>query len=113
MASRSRRNQPGTRPEFPWYSFPRDVAPAVHARWTAKLELLRKRRVHVPAVVDWYWVGQSGLMDVVESYFDKLFNGVDGQFMCLGWRQIFEIQEVVYTESIHGFFYKKGWDICR
>ncbi|CAH1427560.1 unnamed protein product [Lactuca virosa] len=103
MASRSRRNQPGTCPEFPWYSFLRDVAPAVRARWTAKLELLRKRRVHVPAVVDWYWIGQSGLMDAVESYFDKLFNGVDGKFMCLGWRRIFEIQEVVYIESVHEF----------
>lgn len=78
LASRSRRNQPGTRPEFPWYSFPRDVAPAIHSRWTVELEMMKKRRVHVPMFVDWHWIGQTGLMDDMDPYPEKLFNGVHG-----------------------------------
>ncbi|CAH1447367.1 unnamed protein product [Lactuca virosa] len=32
MASRARRHQPGSRPDFSWYSFPRTVGPEIHAR---------------------------------------------------------------------------------
>ncbi|CAH1450870.1 unnamed protein product [Lactuca virosa] len=79
MANRLRRNQPGGRPVFPWYSFPRDVAPEIGIGW------------------------DKGLMESIEPYLDKVFNGVHGQFMCLGWRRIFEIQEVVYKELVHDF----------
>ncbi|CAI9299788.1 unnamed protein product [Lactuca saligna] len=71
MTNRVRRNQPVTR-DFPWYSFPRDVAPETHAQWTTKLDLLKKRKVHVLVEVDWHWIGSSGLMDVMEPYLDKL-----------------------------------------
>lgn len=33
MASRTRKNQPGNRPDFPWYSFPRIVGPEVLVQW--------------------------------------------------------------------------------
>ncbi|CAH1441649.1 unnamed protein product [Lactuca virosa] len=102
MTSRSRRSQPVTC-DFPWYSFPRNVPPETHACWTVKLDLLKKRKVHVPAEVDWHWIGNSGLMEAIEPYLDKVFNGVHGQFMCLGWRRIFEIQEVVYKELVYEF----------
>lgn len=92
MANHLRRNQPRGRPTFPWYSLLMDVAPEVHARWNAKLELMKKRKVHVTAFVDRLWMGQIGLMEAMETYLDKVFNGVHGLFMCLGWRQIFEIQ---------------------
>ena len=85
MTSRIRRSQPATR-DFPWYSFPRDVAPETRGLWTAKLDLLKKRKVHVPVEVDRHWIGNSGLMEAMEPYLDKVFNGVQGQFMCLGWR---------------------------
>ncbi|CAI9271401.1 unnamed protein product [Lactuca saligna] len=77
MTSSIRRSQPVTR-DFPW-------------------------KVHVPVEVDWQWIGSSGLMEAMEPYLDKVFNGVQGQFMCLGWRRIFEIQEVFYKELVYEF----------
>lgn len=103
MANRLRRNQPTGHPMFSWYSFPRDVALEVHTRWNAKLELVKKRKVDVPAFVDWHWMGQTRLMEAIEPHLNNVFKGVHGQFTCLGWRWIFEIQEVVYKELVHEF----------
>ncbi|CAH1423566.1 unnamed protein product [Lactuca virosa] len=88
MASRARRNQPGSRPDFPWYSFPRNVGSEIYTRWNAKLDWLKQRKVHVPALVDWYWMSETGLMEAIEPYLEKVFNGIHGQFMCLGWRRL-------------------------
>ncbi|CAH1417055.1 unnamed protein product [Lactuca virosa] len=103
MASRARRQQPGSRPEFPWYSFPRTVGPEIYARWNAKLDWMKKRKVHVPVVVDWHWIGQTGLMEGIEPYLDKAFNSIHGPFVCMGWRRLFEIQEGVYKELVVEF----------
>ncbi|CAH1417605.1 unnamed protein product [Lactuca virosa] len=103
MASRSRCNQPGSRLDFPWYTFPRNVGPEVYTRWNAKLDWVKNRNVHVPAVVDCQWMSETGLMEAIEPYIDKSFNGVHGQFLCLGWRQIFQIQEIVYKELLIEF----------
>ncbi|CAH1437018.1 unnamed protein product [Lactuca virosa] len=103
MASRARRQQPGSRPEFPWYSFPRTVGSEIYARWNAKLDWMKQRKVHVPAVVDWHWIGQTGLMEGIETYLDKAFNSIHGPFVCMGWRRLFEIQEVGYKELVIEF----------
>ncbi|CAH1414777.1 unnamed protein product [Lactuca virosa] len=52
MSSRSRRNQPGGRPDFPWYTFPRIVSLGVLSKWNRRLEWMKQRKVHAPAVVD-------------------------------------------------------------
>ncbi|CAH1451257.1 unnamed protein product [Lactuca virosa] len=102
-ASRARRQQPVSRPDFPWYSFPRTVRPEIYARWNVKLDWMKQRKVHVPAVVDWHWIGQTRLMEGLEPYLDKAFNSIHGQFVCMGWRRLFEIQEVVYKELVVEF----------
>ncbi|CAH1422232.1 unnamed protein product [Lactuca virosa] len=103
MASRARRHQPGSRPDFPWYSFPRTVGLEIYARWNAKLDWMKQRKFHVPVVVDGQWIGQTGLMEGIEPYFDKAFDGIHGQFVCMGWRRLFQIQEVVYKELVIEF----------
>ncbi|CAH1417043.1 unnamed protein product [Lactuca virosa] len=54
-------------------------------------------------VVDWQWSTETGLMEAIEPYLDKTFNGIHGQFLCLGWRRIFHIQEIVYKELVIEF----------
>ncbi|CAH1433135.1 unnamed protein product [Lactuca virosa] len=103
MASRTRRQQPGSRPEFPSYSFPRTVGPEIYARCNAKLDWMKQRKVHVPEVVDWHWIGKTGLMEGIEPYLDKAFNSIHGPFVCMGWRRLFEIQEVMYKELVVEF----------
>ncbi|CAH1412457.1 unnamed protein product [Lactuca virosa] len=103
MASRARGQQPRSHHEFPWYSFPRTVGPEIYARWNAKLVWIKKRKVHVPTVVDWHWIGQTGLMEGIEPYLDKAFNSIHRLFVCMGWRRLFEIQEVVYKELVIEF----------
>lgn len=57
----------------------------------------------MPAVVDWQCMSETGLMEALEPYLDKSFNGVHGQFLCLRWRSIFQIQEIVYKELLIEF----------
>ncbi|CAH1453863.1 unnamed protein product [Lactuca virosa] len=64
---------------------------------------MKQRKVHVPTLVDWHWIGQTGLMEGLEPYLDKAFNSIHGQFVCMGWRRLFEIQEVVYKELVVEF----------
>lgn len=103
MAGHARRQQPGGYPDFPWYSFPRNVGPEIYTRLNGKLDWMKQRKVHVHAVVDWHWIGQSGLMEGIEPYLDKAFNIIHGLFVCMGWRRLFEIQEVVYKELVIEF----------
>ncbi|CAI9303858.1 unnamed protein product [Lactuca saligna] len=91
MASRARRQQPRSRLDFMWYSFPRNVGPEIYARWNAKLDWMKQRKVHVLAVVDWHWMGQTGLTEGIEPYVEKAFNTFHGKFVCMEWRQLFEI----------------------
>ncbi|CAI9282079.1 unnamed protein product [Lactuca saligna] len=86
--------------------FPKGYCTCTSRTLDAKLEIMKKRRVHVPAFIDWHWIGQKGLMDAMDPYLDKLFNGFHGQFMCLGWRRISEIQEVVSKELVYEFLTK-------
>lgn len=64
---------------------------------------MKQRKVHVPAVVDWHWMGQTGLMEGIEPYLDKAYNSILGSFVCMGWTRLFEIQEVVYKELVIEF----------
>ncbi|CAH1439863.1 unnamed protein product [Lactuca virosa] len=103
MDSRSRRNQPGSRPDFPWYNFPRNVNTEIYTKWNAKLDWVKQRMVHVPAFVVWYWMGSTGLMEAMEPFLDKVFESIHGPFVCMGWRRIFQIQETVYKELVMEF----------
>ncbi|CAH1440106.1 unnamed protein product [Lactuca virosa] len=116
MASRPRRNQPGSRPDFPWYTFPRNVGPKVYTRWNAKLDWLKQRKVHVPAVVDWQWMSETGLMEAIEPYLDKSFNGVHGQFFLSRVEADIpnsrdRVQRTTHRISSHGVFCKEGWHL--
>ena len=51
-------------------------------------------------MVDWQWMSETRLMEAIERYLDKSINGVHGKFLCLGWRRIFQIQEIVYKELL-------------
>ncbi|CAH1447366.1 unnamed protein product [Lactuca virosa] len=85
---------------------------------------MKQRKVHVPAVVDWHWIGQTGLMEGIEPYLDKAFNSIHGKVVCMGWRRLFEIQEVEYKELVieflamisfarkHGIFAKDNLSFC-
>lgn len=75
MASRSRRNQPGQRNDFLWYTFPRVVGPEVLAQWNAKLGWMKHRKGHVPAVVDWQWIDQTGLLEGISCIWLKTLLG--------------------------------------
>ncbi|CAH1450032.1 unnamed protein product [Lactuca virosa] len=101
MASRSRRNQPGQRNDYPWYTFLWVVGPEV--LWNAKLEWMKQRKIHVLAVFNWQWSEQTGLLEGIEPYFVRNFAGVHGQFKSMGWRQLFQIQEIVYKELVIEF----------
>ncbi|CAH1433904.1 unnamed protein product [Lactuca virosa] len=103
MANRSRRNQAGSHSEFPWYTFPRNVGPKIYAKWNAKLDSLKQRKVHVPAVVNWQWFSETGLLEALDPYLHKMFESIHGPFVCMGWRRIFQIQETVYKELVVEF----------
>ncbi|CAH1418795.1 unnamed protein product [Lactuca virosa] len=61
---------------------------------------MKQRKVQVPAVVDWNWIEQTGLLEGLEPFLEKSFAGVHGPFICMGWRRLFQIQEVVYKELV-------------
>lgn len=67
------------------------------------VEWMKQRKVHVPAVVNWHWIEQIGLLEGLEPFLDKSFAGVHGPFICMGWRRLFQIQEVVYKELVVEF----------
>lgn len=54
-------------------------------------------------MVDWHWIEQTGLLEGIEPYLVRNFARVDGQFMCMGWRWLFQIQELVYKELVLEF----------
>lgn len=103
MASRSRKNQPGGRPNFPWYTFPHMVSFGVLSQWNGRLEWMKQRNVHVPVVVNWGWIEQVGLLEGIEPIFGKSFDGLQGRFMCIAWRRLFQIQEIIYKELVIEF----------
>lgn len=81
MAIRGRRNQPGGRPEFPWYTFPRVVGPKVLAQWNGKLSWMKERKVHVPAEVNWAWKDQVSLLEAIELFWFNPLMGFKGGFL--------------------------------
>ena len=93
MASRSRRNQARSR----------NVGPEIYAKWNAKLDSLKQRKVHVLALVNWEWLSETGLLEAMDPFLDKMFESIHGPFVCMGWRQIFQIQETVYKELVVEF----------
>lgn len=98
MQSRGHRNQPGGHPDFPWYTFPNVVAPEVMIQWNKKLSWLKERRVHVSANISWTWMDEVGLSEAIEPFLTNDFDGVQGCFVCMGWRRLFHIQEHMYKE---------------
>lgn len=89
MQGRGRRNQPESRPDFPWFSFPNVVAPKVLVQWIEKLAWLKERKVHIPAKINWNWLEEVGLSEAIEPFLTKSFDGVQGQFICMDWRRLF------------------------
>lgn len=75
----------------------------MYTQWNAKLDWVKQCRVHVPAYVDWHWMGSTGLMEAMEPFLDKVFESIHGPFVCIGWRRIFQIQETVYKELVMEF----------
>lgn len=70
---------------------------------------MKQRKVHVPAVVDWHWMGQTGLMEGIEPYLEKAFNSIHGQFVCMGvetaiWNSGSRVQGVSHQVYGHSFF---------
>lgn len=64
---------------------------------------MKQRKVRVPALMDWHWIGKIRLIEAIEPYLDKVFNNTHGQFVFMGWRRLFEIQEAVYKELVIEF----------
>ncbi|CAH1423750.1 unnamed protein product [Lactuca virosa] len=98
MQGRGRRNQPGSRPDFLWFSFLIVVAPEVLIQWIEKLSWLKERKVHIPAEINWSWMEEVGLSEALEPFLTKSFDGVQGRFICMAWRHLFHIQEPMYKE---------------
>ncbi|CAH1450007.1 unnamed protein product [Lactuca virosa] len=103
MSSRSRRTQPGARPNFPWYTFPNVVTPGLMAQWNGRLAWLRERRVHVPQEINWTWMVEVGLSKAIKPFLVQSFDGTQGQFVCTAWKILFHIQEPVYKELVVEF----------
>ncbi|CAH1422734.1 unnamed protein product [Lactuca virosa] len=94
---------PGGHPDFLWYSFSRVVGPEFLAQWNGKLAWMRERRVHVSAEVNWTWMEEVGLLEAIESFIVQSFDSVQGRFVCMAWRRLFHIQELVYKEFVVEF----------
>lgn len=98
MQGRGRRNQPESRPDFPWFSFPNVVAPKVLVQWIEKLAWLKERKVHIPAEINWSCTEEVSQSKALEPFLTKSFDRVQGQFICMTWGRLFHIQEPVYKE---------------
>ncbi|CAH1436194.1 unnamed protein product [Lactuca virosa] len=46
---------------------------------------------------------QVGFLEGIEPFLAKSCNGVQGRFMCMAWRRVFDIQEIVYKELVVEF----------
>ncbi|CAH1437279.1 unnamed protein product [Lactuca virosa] len=79
----------------PLYQFPQDMPQEILERFNNRLEWLHSRNIVIAPTIDWDWLDHRGIMDQVNPYLNKFFEGDGMSFVCNGWRNIFGIQEVV------------------
>ena len=74
LGQRSRGNQG----EFPWFNFPQIGSKPTLVRWKKKLATLNGKDIYVPNELNWEWMGQVGLTEVLNPYLTKVFvqNGI-------------------------------------
>lgn len=103
---RGQRSQqdPWEQGEFAWYNFPEVVSPRVLAEWRNKLEKLKVREFYIADEVNWEWLEQFGLVNVMNPYSTKIFIGDEVWITCTGWRRLFQLKEQVYKELCLEFY---------
>ncbi|CAI9301611.1 unnamed protein product [Lactuca saligna] len=55
------------------------------------------------STVYWGWIEQVGLLEGIKPILVKSFDGVQGRFMCMAWKRLFQIQEIIYKELVIEF----------
>lgn len=68
------------------------------------LDWLRRKDIEVEPWNDWDWMYNTRMVDRINEYIDKTFQGESFQFRCRGWWNVFWISEPVYEELCFMFF---------
>lgn len=80
----------------PLYQLPISMPQNVVTNFSNKLGWLHSREFAVSPRIDWVKLGEVGLTEKMAPYLTNTFTMDGFSFICNGWKNLFEISELVF-----------------